>query len=153
MPSMRGSLALLTAAALAALAVPALAARPAGDTRYRGKTSQDRTINARVTSDSKGLQLEFTERLKCNRGAPRTVTAIYRNQRPTIKADGTFNYNKTYTNLPPTNVFRERSDERQTVTGRFSADGATVTGKVIDVITTRSGLSCRASVTFRAKRR
>jgi hypothetical protein len=42
------------AASLILGALPALAARPAKDSRYRGETSQKRRISARVTPDRRG---------------------------------------------------------------------------------------------------
>lgn len=134
-------------------AVSALAARPAGSARYTGTTSQDRRLSARVTSDAKGLQLEFDEVFRCNRGPRKLTHAVYKKQRPTILEDGTFDYSKTYRDLPPAPGFAERRTERQHVTGGFSADGTRLKGRAATTIVGRSGLRCTATVTFKARLR
>lgn len=75
---------------LTMLASTALAARPPGGARYVGTTSQGQKITLRVTSDGKGLQMELSEKLTCNRGGPISTNAHYAKQRPTIRATGTF---------------------------------------------------------------
>ncbi len=148
---MRGRAPLLTVLALAVVAAPALAARPAGDAKYRGTTSQDRKLSARVTSDSKGLQMEFDEVFRCNRGPRKHTHATYKKQRPTIREDGTFDYRKTYRGLAPVPGF-ERRDERQHVSGAFSAGGRTLKGTAETTVTGVSGLRCTSRVTFTARR-
>ena len=137
---------------MTALVGTALAARPAGNAKYAGKTGQEQVIKLRVTGDGKGLQLDFRETLKCNRGPSKTTTARYAKQRPPIKSDGTFSYFKTYT-LGPVPGFAEPHTQRQRITGSFSADAGTVTGRIADSVTGRSGLSCKLATTFRATRR
>jgi len=134
------------------VALPALAARPAPNARLSGKTSQDRKLVARVTSDSTGLQLEFDEVFRCNRGPRKNTRAVYNRQRPSIREDGTFDYRKTYRDLPPAPGFEERRTERQHVSGSFTADGARVRGRAVTSITGRSGLRCTATVTFTARK-
>jgi hypothetical protein len=142
---------LLVFAVTLVLATPAFAARPAGDAKYRGTTSQDRKLSARVTSDSKGLQLEFDQVYRCNRGPRKYAHAVYRKQRPTIREDGTFDYRKTYRALPPVPGF-ERRDERQHVFGGFSGDNRRLKGTVETTVTGVSGLRCTSRVTFSARR-
>jgi hypothetical protein len=142
---------LLVCAATLALATPAFAARPAGDAKYRGTTSQDRKLSARVTSDAKGLQMEFDEVFRCNRGPRKYTHAIYKHQYPTIREDGTFDYRKTYRNLAPVPGF-ERRDERQHVFGSFSGDGRRLKGTAETTATGVSGLRCTSRVTFTARR-
>lgn len=134
-------------------ALPAFAARPAGSKKYTGTTSQDRRVSARVTSDRKGLQIEFDEVFRCNNGRRKSTHAVYKKQRPTIRRDGTFNYSRTYRNLPPAPGFNERRTERQHVTGSFSAGGTRVKGRAATTIVGRSGLRCSSKVTFKARRR
>lgn len=148
---MRGR-SLLVVVLILAVAAPALAARPAGDAKYRGTTSQDRKLSARVTSDSKGLQMEFDEVFRCNRGQKKLTHAIYKKQRPTIREDGTFDYRKTFKGLAPVPGF-ERRDETQHVYGSFSSNGRTLKGTAVTTVTGVSGLRCSSRVTFRARRR
>jgi hypothetical protein len=142
---------ILVLAALLALAAPALAARPSGDARYRGTTSQDRKLSARVTSDAKGLQMEFDEVFHCNRGPTKHTHAIYKTQRPTIREDGTFDYRKTYRGLARVPGFEKR-DEAQHIFGRFGDAGRTLKGTAETKITGVSGLRCTSRVTFRGHR-
>lgn len=144
---------LLALAAVLLVAVPALAARPPAGAKYRGMTSQDRAVSARVTSDAKGLQIEFNQVLGCNRGPTKATQTIYRDKRPTIREDGTFEYFKTYRNLAPVPGFNERHTERQRVTGNFTADGTRVKVRVATSVVGVSGLRCRATVTFTARKR
>ena len=95
--------------------------------------------------------MEFDEVFRCNRGPKKHTHAVYRKQRPTIRADGTFDYRKTYRSLPPVPGF-ERRDERQHVFGSFSADGRRLRGTAETTITGVSGLRCTARVTFTARR-
>ncbi len=135
------------------LALPALAARPAKDSRYRGETSQKRKISARVTSDRTGLQLEFNQVFRCSKGPTKTTHSTYRRQRPTIRRDGTFTYFKTYRDLGPIPGFDEVHTERQRVTGAFTDGGRRVKGRVASsVVGTSSGLRCKSVVTFSARR-
>ena len=124
---------------------------PPGNARYPGKTGQDQVIKLRVTSDAKGLQMNFRETLKCNRGPSKRTTARFAKQRPTIKADGTFSYSKTY-ELGPVPGFDEPHTQRQRITGSFSANGKTVKGRIADSAKGRSGLSCKLDMSFRATR-
>jgi hypothetical protein len=130
---------------------PAFAARPAGGAKYRGTTSQDRKLSARVTSDAKGLQMEFDEVFRCNRGPTKHTHAIYKKQRPTIREDGTFDYRKTYRGLARVPGFEKR-DEMQHVFGSFGSDGRTLKGTAETKVTGVSGLRCTSRVTFRARR-
>lgn len=140
-------------AAALLLSIPALAARPPGGAKYRGKTSQERTIDLRVTRNAvKGLQLEFDEVLSCNRGPRQTTHATYREQRPTIRRDGTFEYFKTYRDLDPVPGFQERHTERQRITGSFSADNRRVRGRIANSVVGDSGLRCKVELTFSARR-
>ena len=142
---------LLVLPVILALAAPAFAARPAGDAKYRGTTSQDRKLSARVTSDAKGLQMEFDAVFRCNRGPTKHTHAIFKKQRPTIREDGTFDYRKTYRGLARVPGFEKR-DETQHVFGSFSSDGRTLKGTAETKVTGVSGLRCTARVTFRARR-
>jgi hypothetical protein len=130
---------------------PAFAAHPAGGAKYRGTTSQDRKLSARVTSDAKGLQMEFDEVFRCNRGPTKHTHAIYKKQRPTIREDGTFDYRKTYRGLAAVPGFEKR-DETQHVFGSFGSDGRTLKGTAETKVTGVSGLRCTSRVTFRARR-
>jgi hypothetical protein len=138
-------------AAALALALPALAARPPKNATYTGTTSQRHALSARVTSDGKGLQLDFYEKLRCNRGRPKGTDAVYHKQRPTIRRDGTFSYFATYRDMAPVPGLHERYTERQRITGSFSADGKSVRGRVAESATGRSGLHCKAKLTFEAR--
>jgi hypothetical protein len=141
----------LCLALLLVLAAPAFAARPAGGAKYRGTTSQDRKLSARVTSDAKSLQMEFDEVFRCNRGPTKYTHAIYKKQRPTIREDGTFDYRKTYHGLAQVPGFEKR-DETQHVYGSFGSGGRTLKGTAETTDTGVSGLRCTSRVTFRAKR-
>jgi len=148
-----GKIAAAVAVLLAtALVGTAFAARPPRNAKYEGKTGQDQVIKLRVTGDRKGLQLDFRQTLKCNRGPSKRSTARYAKQRPTIKSDGTFSYFKTY-KLGPVPGFAEPHTERQRITGSFAADGTTVKGRIADSVKGRSGLSCKVAMPFRATRR
>jgi hypothetical protein len=145
-------LSLLALAAPLLVALPALAARPPNGATYRGKTSQDRKLSARVSSDGKRLQLEFDEKLRCNRGPDKFTHALYRNQAPTIREDGTFDYFKTY-QLDPVPGFNEKHTERQRVTGSFSADGNRVKSRLAESVQGKSGLRCKFTATFSARKK
>jgi len=149
---MRAKTMSLTVAVVLMVALPAFADRPPKNAKYRGKTSQERTLSARVTSDAKGLQLEFNQVYRCNRGPTKSTQTVFRNQRPTIREDGTFSYFKTYRNLAPVPGFEERHTQRQRVTGSFSADGRRVKGRVASSVVGVSGLRCKATVTFTARK-
>ena len=143
-----GTVALL----LTMLVGTALAARPPAGARYAGTTGQARAITLRVTSDRRGLQMAFRQTLDCNRGPSKTSSASFDRQRPTIKADGTFSYARTF-ELGPAPGFAEPHTERQRITGAFSADRRTVRGRIATTVTGRSGLTCKVSMRFRATRR
>lgn len=143
---------LLTLTASLLLSLPALAARPARDSRYRGKTSQERKISLRVTPDRTGLRLEFDQVFRCSSGPTKTTHATYLKQRPTIRRDGTFRYFKTYRDLAPIPGFEEVHTERQRVTGAFSDGGRQVKGRIAASVVGASGLSCGSVVTFSAGR-
>lgn len=128
------------------------AGRPPGDARYTGKTGQGQVIKLRVTSDGKGLQMDFRQRLRCNRGPSKFSNARYAKQRPTIKVDGTFSYFKTY-EFGPVPGFAEKHTQRQRITGSFSSTGRTVKGRIADSVKGRSGLTCKVVMRFTATRR
>lgn len=134
------------------LALPAWAARPAENSRYRGQTSQKRKISARVTPDRRGLRLEFNQVFHCSAGPTKTTHTTYRKQRPTIRRNGRFSYYETYRNLPAIPGFEEVHTERQRVTGTFFDGGRRVRGRVAASVVGRSGLRCRSIVTFSARR-
>lgn len=138
---------------LAILVTSAYAARPKGDTRYVGKTGQGKTIKLRVTSDRKGLQMDFRQTLKCNNGRKIRGSARYSRQRPTIKSDGTFNYFKKYKNLPAAPPLKKGFNQVQRITGSFSKSTKTVRGRVADSVSDSSGLRCKVVTRFTAKRR
>jgi len=135
------------------LALPALAAKPPKNATYSGTTSQERRLSARVTSDAKGLQLEFDQVYRCNRGPTKTTHTTFKKQRPTIREDGTFSYFKTYRDLAPVPGFGERHTQRQRVTGSFGPGARTVKGRVASSVVGVSGLRCKATVTFTARKR
>jgi hypothetical protein len=145
-------LALATAVAVPALAVPTLAAGPPGGARYRGTTSQHRSLDARVTSDGRGLQLTFDQVFDCNRGPSKTTHSVYLEERPTIRADGAFDYVKTYSHLAPVPGFEELHTERQHVRGSFTHGGLRLTGTDTDTTTGADGLRCTSAVSFTARR-
>jgi hypothetical protein len=137
---------------LSLFALPAAAAGPIKGARYQGRTSQDRILTARVTSDGRGLQLTFDEDYSCNRGPGKTTHAVYLDERPTIRPNGTFDYQKTYTNLAPVHGFEQRHTERQHISGSFTAGGTRVHGRLADSVVGVDGLSCRSAATFTARR-
>jgi hypothetical protein len=149
----------LVAAALAATATVAApiatapAAAPHKGARYTGKTSQHRTVSARVTSDGKTLQLRFDQIFTCNNGHKKITNVKFLHQAPSIRADGTFSYHKTYKDEPGVPGFDEVHTDVQSVTGAFAGDGSRVHGTVTGVTTGKSGLSCRSTVTFTATAR
>lgn len=147
-------LALLITGALGALAAAsAWAAAPRKGATYKGTSSQDRAVTARVTNDGKGLQLRLNQRFSCNRGPAKTSETVFNQQRPTIRADGTFSYTKIYPDLGPIPGFEEVHTDRQRVTGSFVDGGRRVRGKITVSSTGQSGLTCRSSVTFTARAR
>jgi hypothetical protein len=150
----------LLAAGLAATAIvaapiaAALAATPHKGARYTGKTSQHRTVSARVTSDGKTLQLRFDQIFTCNNGHKKITNVKFLHQAPSIRPDGTFDYHKTYKDEPGVPGFDEVHSDVQSVIGAFTGDGSHVRGTVTGVTTgKKSGLSCRSSVTFTATAR
>lgn len=142
------TLALLAALAVAPAAV--LGARPDPGTKYRGKTSQGRALDARVSSSGRGLELRFPARFKCEGVPDKLLKARYIKDRPTIKADGTFRYRKRYTGLRLPD-FPGRFSETQQITGRFTDGLRRVRARSSSRIT-GDGFSCRATITFRARR-
>ena len=130
----------------------AASAAPPPSARYRGKTSQHRPISLRVTSDGRGLQMEFDQVFRCNRGPKKVAHAVYRKQRPEIRPDGTFSYTKTFRDLAPIPGFAERHDEHQRVTGSFGDGDGVVHGRITTSDVGRSGLQCRSAVTFTARK-
>ena len=135
------------------LAAPALAARPPTGARYKGTTSQHAALTANVTADGSGLQLSFEVAYKCNRGPGKTARATYRMQRPSLRADGTFDFLEIDRNLAPVPGFAERHTERQHLTGGFSAGGGRLHGRAADTVVGAGGLRCTATVTFSAAKR
>lgn len=150
----RHRLLLLTLAALLVLAGAgaALAAAPRKGHRYTGTTSQHRKVTARVTSDGKTLQLRFDQVFTCSNGHQKVTNVKFLHQAPRIRADGSFDYHKTYADEPGVPGFDEVHTDVQGVTGRFTADGARVSGTVTgDATGKESGLHCTSKVTFSAK--
>jgi hypothetical protein len=148
---MRKILVLALGVALLA-ALPALAAKPPKNAAYRGTTSQERMLSAHVTADAKALRLGFDLVYRCNRGPTKTSHVTFDKQRPTIREDGTFSYFKTYRDLAPVPGFGERHTERQRVTGSFGAGARTLKGRIAISVAGRSGLRCKATVTFSARK-
>ncbi len=143
----------VVAAALAAAglaATPAQAAAPPAGAKITGTTSQGQKVTGRVTSDGKGLQLEFAETFKCGDGSRFRLRASYQKQRPTIKADGSVDYTKTYRNRTGLPEFPGTYDNRQRITGAFSATGKTFTGKSVASLS-KPGRTCRSSITLKLK--
>ena len=141
------------AAALASLIVTAVAqaaSPPIKGGRYAGTTSQQQPVTARVTSDGKGLQLTFAETFSCTDGTRVRLQTRYIDQRPTVRADGTFDYRKRYTDLPGFPGFRGTHDESQRVTGSFTDGGRRLTVRAVASLT-RPGRTCRSTVTIRAR--
>jgi hypothetical protein len=124
-------------------------AAPAGGSRYRGTTSQGKRITLHVTPDGDGLAMSLGEIARCNRGPDKSTHGTYRNQRPSIKPDGSFDYRITY-HLGPVPGFAERHTERHHVSGAFSADAKTVHGRVTVSDVGASGLRCITNLTFTA---
>jgi opacity protein-like surface antigen len=148
-------LAAAPAAVLASLAVAAVAHAadpPIKGARYAGTTSQERPVDGRVTSDGKGLQLFFVETFKCSDGTRIKLDSRYVDQRPTIKADGTFDYRKTYSDLPGLRGFRGKHDETQHLTDSFSEGGRRLSVRSTAVLS-RPGRTCRSTITIRARAR
>jgi len=138
------------ATTLLLMAVPALARAPVG-AKYLGRTSQGNRILLRVVAGG-GLHLDFHELLRCSRGPDKDTHAIFHAERPQLRADGSFDYRKTYRHLPPVHGFTERQTERQHLIGAVSA--AKAFGTIDDlVIGERTGLRCHAHLTFKATRR
>lgn len=145
----------LAAALLLALCAAAWAAAspPRKGARYAGSSSQHRKLTGRVTSDGKTFQLRVWQIFRCNHGKDRISESKFLHQAPTIRADGTFSYHKVYKDEPGVPGLREVHTETQTVTGAFSDGGRRVHGKIVAGVKTKSGLSCRSSVTFTATAR
>ncbi|WP_445152581.1 hypothetical protein [Baekduia sp. Peel2402] len=145
-------LTLVALVVLAGAAVALAASGPRKGHRYSGKTSQHRKVTARVTSDGKTLQLRFDQIFTCNNGHKKITTVKFLRQAPKIRADGTFDYHKTYADEPGIPGFDEVRTDVQGVTGRFTADGSRVSGTVTgDTTGKESGLHCTSKVTFSAK--
>ncbi len=135
-------------------AVPAFAAtRPPADARYSGSTGQGKQITLRVTTTRKGVQLRFGQTQTCSNGQRKASTAVFDQMRPTLKADGTFTYAKSFENLPAAPGFEEVHTEVQSISGSFSADGRAVKGRISDTVTGASGLTCKVLMRFTARRR
>lgn len=120
--------------------------------RYSGTTSQGQTVSGRVTSDGKGLQLSFAETFTCTDGARFKASSRYADQRPTIKADGTFDYRKTYPNQPGIRGFSGAHTETQRLTGEFTEQGRKLSVRST-VTFSRPGHTCRSTITIRGRAR
>src|SRR5437764_14879001 len=106
---------------------PALGAgRPPAGATFAGKTSQGKAIHLRVVAGG-GLQMDFPSIWGCSHGPGKVTHSIYRNERPALRPDGSYDYRKTYRHLPPVHGFRERQTERQHLTGRVGAHSASGT--------------------------
>lgn len=127
----------------------AVADAPRKGARYTGRTSQHRKVSARVTSDGRTFQFRFDQVFRCSNGHMKISEAKYLHQAPTIRADGTFSYHKTYKNEPGVPGFDQRHTDEQTVTGSFADGGRRVRATVKDVTTGRT-LTCRSTVSFTA---
>lgn len=116
------------------LVTTAYAARPKGDTRYIGKTGQGKkTIKLPVTSDGKGLQMQFRQKLKCNRdGSVSTEGAIL----PPASDDQAGRDVLVLQEVqgPPGDPLHQGLREIQRVTGSFSKSGRTVKGRITDSV-------------------
>ena len=136
-------------ALVACVAVASATTRPAPG-KFVGKTSQGKRITLRL-GKSGGLRMEFREIAKCNRGKDREIQASYVNDKPHVKADGNFDYRKTYRNLPPTKGINQSFDDSQHIHGVFG-DRTHVTGYVEENLIGSLGLKCKVRLTFNAKR-
>lgn len=135
-------------------AAPALAAtRPPAGARYSGTTGQGKRISLRVTTTRRAVQLRFAQVQTCSNGQKKASTAVFEQMRPTLKADGTFAYAKTFKDLAAAPGFDEVHTEVQNISGSFSPDGRTAKGRISDTVTGASGLSCKVVMRFTARRR
>ena len=128
----------------------ALAARPPAGTKYRGKTSQGRTINLAVSASGTGLLITNREVFRCKGVADQVATATYRKDRPTITTAGTYRYRKRYTGLRAS-VFPGTFTNTQRLSGRFSADLSRVSGRSFARLFNKR-FACRSGITFTARR-
>lgn len=144
---LRPVLAVSTAALL--LAPPAFAAAPVKGGRYTGTTSQGQAVSARVTSDGKTLQLRYRQKSPCSDGSSISFTEVYRRQAPRIRADGSFDYSKRYSN-GKVDGFPNGYTIQQHVTGSFSDGGKRATVRASDVTAGKGdgARRCSATVTF-----
>ncbi len=128
----------------------AVAARPDPGTRYAGKTSQGRSLAARVSNSGTGLEMSFREKFQCTGVSDKLLFATYKKDRPTIKPDGSFNYSKRYTGLRDP-AFPGPFTNTQKITGRFTDGLRRVRGRSVARIFGKN-FSCRSTITFRARR-
>jgi hypothetical protein len=137
--------------AIAALPGAALAAgRPAAGTWFSGRTSQGKIIRMEAVKGG-GLRMGFTEIAKCNRGPDKRNHAIFDRDKPHLRRDGTFDYRKTYLDLPAYKGFPERFDDRQHIVGAFHR--GKISGTFDETVTGRkTGLRCTVHLTFDAWR-
>jgi hypothetical protein len=143
------------AAALLSVSITGVAqaaSPPIKGARYIGVTSQQQPVDGRVTSTGEGLQLSFAEVLRCSDRTRMKLSSRYVEQRPTIKADGTFDYGKAYTGRAGFPGFRGTHDETQQLTGQFSQAGRVLSVRSKAVLS-RPGRSCHSTITIKARLR
>lgn len=150
---MQRILVLLAALTLTGTTSAFAATRPPAGARYSGTTGQGKPITLRVTTTRRGVQLRFAQVQTCSNGQKKASTAVFEQMRPTLKADGTFTYAKTFKNLAAAPGFDEVHTEVQNISGSFSSDGRTAKGRISDTVTGASGLSCKVVMRFTARRR
>jgi len=149
-PSLR--IVALALAAIVALTSTALAARPSPGAKYRGKTSEGRTIFASVSEAGPGLglRMRFREKFNCRGIRDRLLYALYFRDRPAIARDGTFRYRKRYTGLRDPGL-PGRFTNTQRLRGRFTDGLRRVRGRSVSRVF-NSRFSCRSTITFSARR-
>lgn len=141
---------LLCATILVAAAPVAEAARPPAGTKYRGTTSQGRTIDLTVSKSGTGLQMYYRERFRCRGIRHRVFYSYFFRDRPTIAADGSYRYRKRYSGLRARDLPGAFSNT-QRLSGRFSADLTRVRGRAFSRVFNKR-FACRSGITFTASR-
>jgi hypothetical protein len=132
-----------------AAGVAVASVRPPAGTRFVGKTTQGKTIHLKVVKGG-GLEMTFRSISTCSRGPKKISTSRFKRDKPHIRKNGTFDYRKTYRNMPPIPGFPEPFDDVQHLKGSFP-DAQHVEGRFDETVTGRkTATKCSIHLKFLA---
>jgi hypothetical protein len=133
-------------AAAAALALPALAAKPVGGAHYVGRTSIDTRVSLRVSDDGRSIPkngFAVTKRATCSNGE--RVRGSIVSFRMKVKADGSFVQRRSGGLRSDRDGPEDAGGYRFRITGKFGPRRV-VTGTVKSVTKQNNGIVCRTGV-------